>query len=231
MTAGTEQLLFSSAVEARSKKGDEALSVLEHLRLRLKSDEELMHCLQSGEASALTIIFQRHSALVFRIAHRILRNHAEAEDAMQQVFLDIFRSSEQFNPEKGSFKTWLLMFAYHRAFNRRRTMLSNGWYTAESMEDVLPEILAGAEKAFAFSPVETAVLAAEALAILQPRQRRTIELVYYEGLSAEEVAMRTGETARVVRHNLYRGLEKLRTVLCAPSQAKEGVPDARSRTI
>jgi RNA polymerase sigma-70 factor (ECF subfamily) len=50
---------------------------------------------------------------------------------------------------------------------------------------------------------------------LQPRQRRTIELVYYEGLTAEEISVKTGESVRVVRHNLYRGLEKLRTAFRA----------------
>jgi RNA polymerase sigma-70 factor (ECF subfamily) len=57
------------------------------------------------------------------------------------------------------------------------------------------------------------VLVEQILSHLQPRQRRTIELVYYEGLTADEVSLRTGETVRVVRHNLYRGLEKLRKAL------------------
>jgi RNA polymerase sigma-70 factor (ECF subfamily) len=59
------------------------------------------------------------------------------------------------------------------------------------------------------------VLVEQVLSALQPRQRRTIELVYYEGLTAEEVSKRTGESVRVVRHNLYRGLEKLRKAFCA----------------
>jgi RNA polymerase sigma-70 factor, ECF subfamily len=57
--------------------------------------------------------------------------------------------------------------------------------------------------------VENAILVAQVLKSLQPRQRRTIELVYFEGLTAEEVSIKTGDV-RVVRHNLYRGLDKLR---------------------
>lgn len=53
-----------------------------------------MQRLQSGEADALTILFHRHHALIFRVAHRVLRNEAEAEDAVQQVFLDLYRSAE-----------------------------------------------------------------------------------------------------------------------------------------
>jgi RNA polymerase sigma-70 factor (ECF subfamily) len=57
--------------------------------------------------------------------------------------------------------------------------------------------------------------------MLKPRQRRTIELVYYEGLTAEEISTHTGETVRVVRHNLYRGLEKMRAVLCGSSVSRQ----------
>jgi len=60
------------------------------------------------------------------------------------------------------------------------------------------------------SPAESAIFIDQILKSLEPRQRRTIEFVYYDGLTAEEVSIRTGETVRVVRHNLYRGLERLR---------------------
>ena len=71
-----------------------------------------------------------------------------------------------------------------------------------------------------YSLAEISVLIEQALSHLQLRQRRTIELIYYEGLTAEEVAGRTGETVRVVRHNLYRGLEKLRAGIC---ETKKGL--------
>jgi RNA polymerase sigma-70 factor, ECF subfamily len=224
MSVGAEQLLLPNeyGVGGATEPRSETMPVFQQLRLRLKSDEELMDCLQGGEVNALSFLFQRHSTLVFRIANRILRDHAEAEDTMQQIFLDIFRASGQFDAAKGSFKTWLLMFVYHRTLNRRRHLLAKGFYSTEQMEDVLPEILMGAGRGFPFSPVEAAVLIDEAMAMLKPRQRRTIELVYYEGLTAEEAATRTGETVRIVRHNLYRGLEKLRGVLCGERGRHDG---------
>jgi DNA-directed RNA polymerase specialized sigma24 family protein len=66
---------------------------------------------------------------------------------------------------------------------------------------------------FPFHGAEAICLVEQALEMIQPRQRRTIELIYYEGLTAEEVAERTGESAPSVRHNLYRGLAKLRAVM------------------
>ena len=157
---------------------------------------------------------------MFRIARRILRNDTEAEDAVQQVFIDMFRAAGQFEPEKGSFKSWLLMFAYHRTFNSRRQLLTHGFYDSDSLEELPQELMQGANRPLSFAPAEAVILVEQVMKLIQPRQRRAIELTYYEGLTAEQASEATGESVRVVRHNLYRGLEKLRTVLC--SQSPEG---------
>ena len=62
----------------------------------------------------------------------------------------------------------------------------------------------------------------QTLASLPERERRTIELVYYDGLTAVEIAKCTGETVRVVRHNLYRGLERLRRSICEGDSRRSG---------
>lgn len=189
----------------------DALTELLH---SVRSDEDLAEALLSGNADALTVLFKRHSGIVFGMARRILRNDTEAEDCVQQIFIDVFRSIDQFDRDKASFKTWLLLFTYHRTLNRRRSLIAARAYNTGSLEDFVPELLA-----FSYSIEEQMrdrLLLKKALANLQPRQQRTIELTYYEGLTAEEIAVRTGETVRVVRHNLYRGLEKLRDHLCSP---------------
>ena len=183
------------------------ISLLGRLKQHLCSDEDLADQLQSGNAEALAVLFKRHSPLVFAISRRVLRNDSEAEDAVQQIFLDVFRSIHQFDPGKGTFKTWLLMFAYHRTFNCRRSQIANRFFETDPLEEEfsgLPGTACGQ------SATDNSVLVGQVLKSLQPRQRRTIELVYYEGLTAEEVSLKTGESVRVVRHNLYRGLDKLR---------------------
>ncbi|HZD51350.1 MAG TPA: sigma-70 family RNA polymerase sigma factor [Silvibacterium sp.] len=194
-------------------------SLLGQLRRRFLSDEALAEHLQSGNADALTILFERHGPRFFGIARRILRNEAEAEDAVQQTFLDAFRSIHQFDPGKGAFKTWLLMFAYQRVFNSRRSLAAHRYLETDPFDELLPELFSGPRDTLGYSFAETSVLIEQVLGQLQPRQRRTIELVYYEGLTAEEVSARTGESVRVVRHNLYRGLERLRRTLGASASA------------
>ena len=197
---------------AESKPFSKNDSLFAFLKQRFSSDEELARQIQRGNADALAVLFKRHSPLLFGIARRILRNDAEAEDTVQQIFLDVYRSIQQFDAEKGTFKTWLLMFTYQRVFNSRRTQLATRFFDTDPFdgEDV-PRLPAACGRG---SVAENKILVEQVLRTLQPHQRRTLELTYYEGLTAEEISARTGESVRVVRHNLYRSLERLRKAFC-----------------
>ena len=221
--ATSDQLsIAQGTVCADSAAPTGAWPLLDRLKLTMSSDEELVAKLRAGHSEALAILFDRHSALVFRNARRVLRNAAEAEDLVQQVFFDLLRSAHKYDLGKGSFKTWLSMLAYCRTVNRWRQLQATHYYDSANVEDVLPEILQAAQQPFPFQGAEAVCLVEQALGMVQPRQRRTIELIYYEGLTAEEVAERTGESAPAVRHNLYRGLAKLRSVM------HEAVADKKS---
>lgn len=190
-------------------------------RLRKLGDAELVAALCANCGDALAVLFERHSSLVFRIARAILRDDGEAEETVQQVFLDVFRAITQFNAERGSFKTWLLQFTYHRTLNRREHLQANRSYNSADLDELMPgELFSGAERLVQFSPQETTRLVEELLAMLEPRRRRVIELTYFEGFTAEEIAKKTGESVAVVRHNLYRGLSKLRGVLQGSGQPR-----------
>jgi RNA polymerase sigma-70 factor (ECF subfamily) len=199
------------SVSASASSGSRMFSWIAY---QLNTDEELVAKLRAGEADALTVLFQRHNALVFRVARRILRNEAEAEDAVQQVFLDLFRSVAKFDPAKGTFKVWLLMYAYHRALNQLRNLRAARYYEFEDLEETLRDYTTVEKKRpFPFEATEAAHLIREALEQIQPRQREVIELVYYGGYTAEEIAERTGDSAHSVRHNLYRGMKKAHSIL------------------
>jgi len=209
---GTFPLIQGETGTSDALAGSPPPARLTEIFYSLRSDEDLAEALLRGNADALTALFRRHSRVVFSVARRILRHDAEAEDCVQQVFLDVFRSIGQFDRERASFKTWLLLFAYTRTLNQRRALNSAGISDTASFEELMPELLACS--AAVETQMHDRLLLGKALANLQPRQQRTIELTYYEGLTAEEIATRTGETVRVVRHNLYRGLEALRRDLC-----------------
>ena len=156
-------------------------------RLQSLSDEDLMAALRMGCNDALAVLFERHSAQVFRIARAILHDDGEAEETVQKVFLDIFRAVNQFNPDRGTFKTWLLQYAYHRSIDRRQHLQSNRFYSRDELDDLMPaELFNGPGHLLCLPPQEVACLVEQVLATLESRQRRVIELTYFEGLTAED---------------------------------------------
>jgi RNA polymerase sigma-70 factor (ECF subfamily) len=197
------------------------------------NDEALMLRLQLGHHDALAVLFDRYHRLVMTIALRILRDAGEAEDLMQAVFLEVFRSSAQFDPSKGTTKVWLLQYAYHRSFNRRHYLSLRGLYEHSSKADGDSEPALG-RNAPSHSAMESSHLVKEALGSLNGAHRKVLELAFFEGLTMREIAEKTGDSFDSVRHNYYRGLEKLRTLLCCeresaldPSSPGKRVPHAK----
>ncbi len=186
------------------------------------SDENLAAQLANGEHDALTELFERYSELVFGIARRMLKDDGEAEEALQQVFLDMYRAIGQFDVNKAPYRTWLLQFVYHRTINRKRHLERKGFYSSEEFDEELLslELFGGSSAPLQLCPPEVVHLIGQLLSTIKAPQRRTIELTFFEGLTAEEIAAQTGETADVVRHNLYRGLKKLRSALHESRQSE-----------
>jgi len=206
-------------------------------RLRTLTDADLMEALCAGCNDALAVLFERHSPLVFRTARVILRDDGEAEETVQRVFLDIFRAKSQFNANRGTFTTWLLQYAYHRSFDRRAHLQANHFYDLSEFDDLAPTALFyRAGHLLCLPRQEVVCLVEQALAILEPHQRKVIELTYFEGLTAVEIAEKTGDSASSVRHNLYRGLKKVRDVLletkrCRATSASERKTGAKGMLV
>lgn len=183
------------------------------------SDESLMAHLQAGHADVLAIIFDRYYRLVLSVAMKILRDLGEAEDLMQTVFLEIFRSAAQFDPARGTLKVWILQYAYHRGTSRRQHLNIRNFYKNADIADVQGELLSS--NSGLFNDQEIRHLVTEALGSLNETQSRVLKLAYFEGLSLREIAERTEDSLGNVRHHYYRGLSRLRAVITEqPAKAK-----------
>lgn len=175
------------------------------------TDDELMASLKAGCHDALTVLFTRYNRLVFSIALRIVRDRGEAEDVMQNVFLEIFRSVTQFDPSRGTTKVWLLQYAYHRAISRREYLNARRFYHQEEAA-----CLEGRSSEGSFAPgkltaAEIGHLLDQGLLTLSEPQRRVIVMAAYQGLSISEIADKMHESVVNVRNHYYRGLRKLRS--------------------
>ncbi len=168
-------------------------------------DDELVARLLCGEGDALAALFDRYHRLVFSVAVRILRDEGEAEEVVQTVFLNIFESAINFDSSKGTLKVWLLQYAYHRSFQRLRSLSSQRVHLWDDL-DRADEL--------GHSPrVELLRYCQQLLAQLKPLQRQVLELTYFEGWTAKEIAGLQGREVTLVRNDLYRALAKLRSFI------------------
>jgi len=184
-------------------------------------DTELFRELISGRDDAFAVIVDRYQRLVFSVALRIVKDEGEAEDLVQVVFADIFKKVEQFDPARGTLKVWLLQYAYSRSINRRHYLEQRQFYSRAEVDDVTAlGYTMGATRTAGLSTAEVSRLVAQALGSLSQKQQRAISLVYFQGLTLDEAAERTGETLPTVRHHYYRGLMKLREFISSGKSLK-----------
>jgi RNA polymerase sigma-70 factor (ECF subfamily) len=178
------------------------------------SDELLLRHVCDGEKAALSLLFRRHARAVRNVAYRILRDEAEADDLVQEVFLFIFRKAALFNSSLGNARTWIFNVAYHRAFDRRRYLNSRHFYASQELTETSLH-LSDPRKAVLFHEQSMeGILGKQSLARLNRRltaeQREAIELYLFDGYSFQEIAELTGRTQSNVRQHYYRGLEQIR---------------------
>jgi RNA polymerase sigma-70 factor (ECF subfamily) len=185
--------------------------------LRSLADEVVIAHLRAGHGDALGVLFDRYHRLVLHVALKILHDVGEAEDVMQNVFMEIYRVAAQFDPTRGTTKMWILRYAYHRSMNRRKQLQVRHFYASTdiaAIEDTL-----AADGAAITASHEAREIVQGGLQALNPEQKRVLHLAYFEGLTMKEIAEETGESLGSVRHHYYRGLDRLRDQLSEVEQA------------
>ncbi len=176
-------------------------------------DETLLLRVQSGDREALGLLFLRYSRSVLSVGRRILRDRAEAEDLVHDVFLFVLNKSALFDPAKGSARAWLARVTYHRALDRRKYLVRRYFYDVGDPEEFVPGVEdlrhEGGPEEVEFCYWRSYLQ--RALETLTEDQRTTLELHFFQGLTINEISERVGKSAVNVRHYYYRGLERLRS--------------------
>jgi RNA polymerase sigma-70 factor, ECF subfamily len=196
-------------------------------------DEVLIDRMQQRRTDALGALFDRYSRLVFTIARKILRNNAEAEDLTQEVFIEIYKKAGLYDQGKGTVKTWILQYAYHRSFNRRKYLALRSFYdSSPTMALTHLEIAAEQDGLQSMNSVEWQELLEHGMNELNEKERHIIELVSLDGLTMREATERTRDSYTACRNHYYRGLKKLKEFFHRKEPCSRGeVTDVRSRTV
>lgn len=174
------------------------------------SDEDLLLRVEAGDRTAVAILFDRYSNLVFVIGLRILRDRGEAEDLVQEVFLSLCDKVRGFDKTKGFGRTWIVQIAYRRAFDRRAFLFRRKFYDGTDVEHIKNTLMAEQGSEEQIADLLTGEQMHAAFEELNERQRATLNMFFFEGLDLREISERLGETFENTRHFYYRGLERLR---------------------
>ena len=163
------------------------------------------------DRDAFSQLYDRFSTLVFSLAMRMLKARSDAEDLLQEVFVQVWRQAENYSAERGSPEAWIINIARSRAIDKIRSIrrmqrsfvLTDDPAQAESTETVESSAVES----------ETRLTMNSALANLPDTQRKVLELAYFDGLTQSEIADRLAEPLGTVKTRMRSGIQKLREIL------------------
>jgi RNA polymerase sigma-70 factor (ECF subfamily) len=166
-------------------------------------DLALLSGIQSGGQEAMAAFFDRYSKMVYSVALRVLSDSGEAEDVMQEIFIQVWQNPGAFVSGRGSLAGWLVVVARNRAIDKLRrrppsdpvelfSLPSSTNLAQESERDMLLERVQAA------------------MTNLSPEQRSSIELAFFEGLTHSEIAEKTGDPLGTVKTRIRLALIALR---------------------
>ena len=176
-------------------------------------DEDAEACARvaRGDARALAALYQRHAGRVKALALRILGSPPEAEEIVQETFVEVWRRAGQYELGRGAVRAWITTIARSRAIDRLRSRgVGERSVAALAHEDRQPTPATPLENVEQRAERERV---AQALAELPDAQRRVIELAYFEGKSQREIAESTGEPLGTVKTRVRLAMEKLAGLL------------------
>lgn len=160
-------------------------------------------------ARALRSLYDLCSGKVMAVALRLLGDRGEAEDVVQETFVELWRRAAEYDPARASPATWAVMIGRSRALDRLRARSSAARVAAA--QAVEPVSADPAPQPVEIREEQRRVRAA--LSALPPEQREVIELAYFEGLVQSEIAARTGQPLGTVKTRVRLAMEKLGAAL------------------
>jgi len=172
------------------------------------SDVSLIMAIRSADQSAMAALYDRYSSIVYAVALRVLQDTGAAEDVLQDIFMQLWRNPGLFDANRGNMAAWLAVITRHRAIDAlRRRRPEND--IADVVLSVETDFAGEADRSRAMDRVRGA------LQTMPVPQRSALEMAYFEGLTHNEIAEKTGEPLGTIKTRIRTGLLSLRKVLAA----------------
>jgi RNA polymerase sigma-70 factor (ECF subfamily) len=173
-----------------------------------QQDWMLMHRVASGDDQAVAELYDRFGSLVYKVARQFLPSQAEAEDAVQEVFVRLWQTADRYDPRRAKLVTWVMLIARRHLIDRiRRSAVRPATTTFETE---LSNASSGAGPERKAQDDEQSLKLRRRIAELPELQRIVIERAYLQGYTLREVSEQLNAPLGTVKSALSRGLERLR---------------------
>jgi RNA polymerase sigma-70 factor, ECF subfamily len=180
------------------------------------ADVELLKAVARGDEEALAKIYDRYRVILFGLLVRILNSREEAEDVLQEVFLQVWRRAADFDEKRGKPFTWLVTLARSRGIDRLRTLAARERVAQAGAREASELVSDAATDTFRS---EQRGLVNSALAQLPEEQKRPLVLAYFDGLTQSEIAVKLGAPLGTVKTRMRSGMTKLRDLLAGKNES------------
>jgi len=175
------------------------------------SDIDLMRSIQAGDSEALSQLYDRYSGILKALILRVIHNEAEADDLLQEIFMEIWNHAKNFSAQKGKPLGWMVTLARRRAIDglRKKQAYARAGERLQAETEQQPEAWVHNSTAEEIDFADTRVLVRQVISSLPPAQQQAIELAFFRGMSQREIAADTNTPLGTVKTRLELGLKKL----------------------
>jgi RNA polymerase sigma-70 factor (ECF subfamily) len=175
------------------------------------SDLDLMHGIQEGDPEALSQLYDRYNGILKALILRVIHNEAEADDLLQEIFMEIWTRAKNFSAQKGKPLGWMVTVARRRAIDglRRKQAYARAEGRLQAEIEQQPDAWVHNLTAQEIDFADTRVLVRQVISSLPPAQQQAIELAFFQGMSQREIAADTNTPLGTVKTRLELGLKKI----------------------
>ena len=175
------------------------------------SDLDLMQAIQREEPEALSQLYDRYNGILKALILRVIHNEAEADDLLQEIFMEIWNQAKNFSAQKGKPLGWMVTLARRRAIDglRKKQAYARAEERLQSETEQQPDawVHNATEEEITFS--DTRILVRRVINTLPPAQQQAINLAFFRGMSQREIAAKTNTPLGTVKTRLELGLKKI----------------------
>ena len=175
---------------------------------------DLLARITKRERAAFEQLYTRYSNILYATAMKFLKEDADAQDVVQDVFIQIWDKAKLYDPAKGKPLTWALTMTRNRSIDRIRAIQRRTRLRDDFEKETVADESAGIREALSgVDASERTQILRDAVGRLSPEQRKVIDLAFFGGLTQSEIANRLGEPLGTVKARARRGLMKLKELL------------------